>query len=89
MAAICISSWRGFKSLVERLAPETVFYLAEPHLLREPPLGLRLTFYHDRDIYVFVDCADSKTLYKTGIPIIRPNDRLKVEVRGKTSGVSS
>ena len=76
-----VGSWNEFKSLVRSLKPETVFYLSQPHPLRKPPLGLRLTFYHERDMYVFIDFADAKVLHKTGISLTNPDDTLKVEIK--------
>ena len=76
-----VSSWNEFKSLVKSLKPETVFYLSEPHPLRNPPLGLRLTFYHEREMYVFTDLADAKVLHKTGILLTDPDEPLKVEIK--------
>jgi hypothetical protein len=81
MAVHRIDSWKRFKALVTELKPETVFYLSEPHPLRRPPLGLRLTFYHGKDIYVLIDYAEGRNLKKTGIPIINPEDAVRAEVR--------
>ena len=76
-----VKTWEEFKALVKTLAPETLFYLAEPHPLRKPPIGLRLTFYHGGDMYVFTDFANGESLHKTRIPIINHEDEAKAELR--------
>ena len=76
-----IFSWNEFKSLVISLKPDAVFYLSEPHPLRNPPLGLRLTFYNRMDMYVFTDFADKNVLHKTRIPLTTPDDMLKAEIK--------
>lgn len=76
-----VGNWNEFKSLVLSLQPDTVFYLSEPHPLRKPPLGLRLTFYYKQDMYVFTDFADANILHKTGIPLTDPDDRFTVEIK--------
>jgi len=76
-----VASWEEFKALINALTPETIFYLPEPHPLRKPPLGLRLTFYHGKDMYVFTDFADGKSLKRTRILLTNPDDRVKAEVR--------
>ncbi|UCH03084.1 MAG: hypothetical protein JSV20_04730 [Candidatus Bathyarchaeota archaeon] len=75
-----IKTWEHFKALVTSLKPSTVYYLTQPHPLRKPPLGLRLTFYNRGDIYVFIDYADAKVLHKTGIPITNPSDAVNADV---------
>jgi len=76
-----VSHWNEFKALVLKLHPETMFYLAQPHLFTNPPLGLRLTFYHGQDMYVLVDYADGASLAKTGIPVTNHLDRTHAEIR--------
>ncbi len=76
-----VSSWGEFRALVQALKPETIFYLSEPHPLRKPPLGLRLTFYQGRDMYVFTDFADGKSLKRTGILLTSPDDIVRAELR--------
>ena len=76
-----VESWEKFKDLFSSLNPETVYYLSEPHPLKEPPIGLRLTFYHGKDMYVFTDFADANALHRTGIPITNPKDKVKVEIK--------
>jgi len=73
--------WEKFKGLVLTLKPDTVYYLSEPHPLKRPPLGLRLTFYHGGDIYVFTDFADGGVLRKTGIHVASSNNRIRAEIR--------
>ena len=81
MGVFRIQTWDEYKRRVSELHPGTVFYLSEPHPLRTPPLGLRLTFYNSSDMYVFVDHADGSSLVKTGIPVVNHMDRVNVEVR--------
>lgn len=76
-----VNTWDEFKVRIVILSPETLFYLTEPHPLKEPPIGLRLTFYHGKDMYVFIDFADANALHRTGIPITNPKDKVKVEIK--------
>jgi len=76
-----VRTWEEFKALVLKLHPETVFYISQPHLFIKPPLGLRLTFYSNQDMYVLVDYANSASLAKTGIPITNHEDRIHTEIR--------
>ena len=76
-----VDAWSNFKSLVLTLKPDIIYYLAEPHPLKKPPLGLRLTFYQGGDMYVFIDFADCETLHKTGVRIVNPLDNILAEVR--------
>jgi len=81
MTVYRLNTWEKFKARVLELRPKTVFYLAQPHPLRTPPLGLRLTFYHDQDMYVFVDYADGASLAKTRIPVTNHTNKIHAEVR--------
>jgi len=74
-------TWEEFKALALKLRPETIFYIAQPHLFTRPPMGLRLTFYHDQDMYVLVDYADGAFLAKTGIPVTNHLDGTHAEIR--------
>ena len=76
-----VALWNDFKTHVQALDPDTVFYLAEPHPLRRPPLGLRLTFYHGQDMYVFTDYADAANLHKTGIPLAGLDTQNRAELK--------
>jgi hypothetical protein len=40
-----------------------------------------MTFYNNKDMYVFVDYADGTSLVKTGIPVTNYTDKIHVEVR--------
>ncbi|UCH01386.1 MAG: hypothetical protein JSV20_05765 [Candidatus Bathyarchaeota archaeon] len=81
MSVYRLNTWEEFRMQIMVLHPETIFYLAQPHPLRAPPLGLRLTFYHNQDMYVFVDYADGPSLVKTGIPITNHMNRVQAEIR--------
>jgi hypothetical protein len=76
-----VQTWEEFKDLALRTRPVNMFYLAEPHPLSNPPTGLRLTFYHEQDMYVFTDHANGSSLVKTAIPIAHHTDRIHVEIR--------
>jgi hypothetical protein len=76
-----IQIWEKFKDLALRARPVNMFYLAEPHLFTNPPIGLRLTFYDEHDMYVFTDRANGSHLAKTGIPITNHTDRIHVEIK--------
>lgn len=69
MTIFRILRWEDFKSRVKELSPSIIFYRKDPHPLRRPPIGVRLTFYHEKDMYVFIDFADGETLRKTGLPV--------------------
>lgn len=62
-----VRTWEEFKTITLKYHPKTVFYLAQPHPFRAPPLGLRLTFHHEQDMYVLTDYANGASLSKTGI----------------------
>jgi len=81
MTVYRIHQWENFKAQVLDLHPETIFYLGQPHPLRKPPLGLRMTFYHNHDMYVFVDYANGVILRKTGIRVTNHEDKIHAEVR--------
>ena len=76
-----VDHWQKFKDLVLTLKPDTVYYLSEPHPLKKPPLGLRLTFYYKGNMYVFTDYAENNSLHKTGIPVTNPSDKIKAEIK--------
>lgn len=57
------------KKIVKEHSPDIIFYWKEPHPLRRPPIGLRLTFHHKMDTYVFIDFANKTMLQKTGITV--------------------
>jgi hypothetical protein len=76
-----VRTWEEFKTLALKHKPDTVFYLAQPHLFRTPPLGLRLTFYQGQDMYVMTDYAKGDSLFKTGIPITSPECKVQAQIR--------
>jgi len=47
--------FRDFAERVQALKPETIFYNAEAAPTRRPPVAMRLFFYHEGDVYVFLD----------------------------------
>ncbi len=69
MTVYRIQSWEDFKKSVVELSPSIIFYRRDPHPLRKPPIGIRLTFYHENDMYMFIDFANGETMRKTGMPI--------------------
>jgi len=69
MTVLRIMRWEEFRNLVNTLSPDVILYGKDSHPLRRPPIGLRLIFYHERDMYVFIDYADGEALRKTGIPV--------------------
>jgi len=76
-----VANWEEFKKLASELLPVIIFYIEQPHPLKTPPLGLRLTFYHGQDMYVFIDYANGASLVKTGIPVKNHTDKIHAEVR--------
>jgi hypothetical protein len=78
-----VNAWEEFKALAIEMHPVNMFYLAEPHLFSNPPIGLRLTFYHEQDMYVFTDHPDGPRLVKTGVPITNHTDKIQVEILEK------
>ena len=64
-----IRGWENYKERVSELLPELILYWKETHPLRKPPIGLRFDFYHEQDLYTFIDFADGKELWKTKIPV--------------------
>lgn len=81
MAVKHVFTWDSFKEIVMEFHPDTIFYISQPHLFKTPPLGLRLTFYHDQDMYVFTDYADGAALAKTGVPVADYMNKTDAEVR--------
>ena len=69
MVVYRIKDWNAFKRLILLFSPKTVFYIVQPHPLRCPLLGLRITFYNQKDMYLFIDYANNGFLYKTRISI--------------------
>jgi len=76
-----IMDWKKFKRLAQKLSPQIVFYIVQPHSLKHPPLGIRITFYHEQDMYLFIDYADNGYLHKTKIPITCYNDEVHADMR--------
>lgn len=81
MAVYRIKDWNKFKRLAQELFPQTVFYIVQPHPLRRPSLGIRITFYHEKNMYLFIDYADNGFLHKTRIPISNYKDEVKAHIR--------
>ena len=69
MTVYLILKWEDFEKRALDLQPSIIFYQKDKHPLRTPPIGLRLTFYHEKDTYAFIDFADGVTLRKTGIHV--------------------
>ncbi|MFH0896923.1 MAG: hypothetical protein V1850_02595 [Candidatus Bathyarchaeota archaeon] len=69
MVVYRILRWEDFERHILDLKPSTIFYQKDKHPLRNPPIGLRLTFYNGEGTYAFIDFANGSTLYKTGIPV--------------------
>ena len=69
MTVYRILKWDDFERRVLDFQPSTLFYQKDKHPLRKPPIGLRLTFYHETDTYALIDFADGATLKKTKIPV--------------------
>ena len=76
-----VLKWEEFRDKALSVGLRNIFYLAEPHLFSNPPLGLRLTFYDDLDMWVFVDHADGSSLAKTGIPVTNHLDITHAEIK--------
>jgi hypothetical protein len=76
-----VNTWDEFKRAVLELQPATIFYISQPHPLKNPSPGLRLTFYHNQDLYVFIDSADGAFLIKTKIPVTNHIDKINAEIR--------
>ena len=69
MTVYRIIKWEDFEKRALDFQPTIIFYQKDKHPLRKPPIGLRLTFHHEKDTYAFIDFADGETLKKTGIPV--------------------
>jgi len=69
MTVYRILKWEDFEKRALDLQLSIIFYQKDKHPLRKPPIGLRLTFHHEKDTYAFIDFADGATLRKTGIPV--------------------
>lgn len=71
MAVLRFLRFGDFERRVHALAPDTIFYNVEASPLRRPPLAMRLFFYHEGDVYVFLDFASTgeATLRETKLHI--------------------
>ena len=69
MTVYRILKWEDFEKHALDFQPSIIFYQKDKHPLRKPQIGLRLTFYHEKDTYAFIDFADGANLKKTGIPV--------------------
>ena len=66
MTVYRIRKWEDFEKRGLDFLPSIIFYQKDKHPLRKPPIGLRLTFYHEKDTYALIDFADGATPKKTG-----------------------
>ena len=55
MAVLRFLRFKDFAERVQALKPETIFYNVEAAPPRRPPVAMRLFFYHEGDVYVFLD----------------------------------
>lgn len=55
MTVLRFLRFRDFAERVQALKPDTIFYNAEAAPTRRPPVAMRLFFYHEGDVYVFLD----------------------------------
>jgi len=69
MTVFRLVKWEDFEKRALDLQPSIIFYQKDKHPLRKPPIGLRLTFYNEKDTYTFIDFANGVNLKKTGIPV--------------------
>ena len=69
MTVYRIQKWEDFEKHALDFQPSIIFYQKDKHPLRKPPIGLRLTFYHEKDTYALIDFAEGTALKKTGIPV--------------------
>lgn len=69
MTVYRVLKWENFEKHILNLKPSIIFYQKDNHPLRNPPIGLRLIFYSEKDTYAFIDFADGSALYKTKIPV--------------------
>ncbi len=70
MGVIRIQDLSEFKKTVKDLLPDTILYSVDTDLGNQPPLNLRLVFYHDRNTYVYIDIPDNSNLKETKIPLV-------------------
>jgi hypothetical protein len=55
-----VLKWGDFERHIFDLKPSIIFYHKDKHPLRQPPIGLKLTFYYEQDTYAFLDFADGR-----------------------------
>lgn len=72
MGVIRIQDWNKFKKAVKDLGPATILYSVDADFGNQPPLNLRLVFYHNGNTYVYIDVPDNSHLKETRIPIVIP-----------------
>lgn len=64
-----LKTWSEFKELAINLHPKSILYFLQRAPLSNPPVALRLVFASEDKQYIFIDCADGKTLRQTKIPV--------------------
>lgn len=55
MAVLRFLKIKDFEERVRALSPKIMFYDITSAPLRNPPIAMRLLFYHGGDVYVFLD----------------------------------
>ncbi len=69
MPPVEVKTLDDFKKFIDAFSIKAVYCLFEPNSQGNPPIGMRLYFYHEGDIYFLVDYASGAALKMTGIPL--------------------
>lgn len=63
MAVLRFLRFRDFERQVHAFDPDIIFYNVEASPLRRPPLAMRLFFYNEGDVCVFLDFVSTGRLH--------------------------
>lgn len=69
MPPVEVKNLESFKECVHACSIRMVYCLFEANPQGDPPIGLRLYFYHRGDVYFLIDFASGERLKVTGIPV--------------------
>ena len=69
MPPVEVKTLDSFKEYIQTFSIKTVYCLFEENQEGDPPIGMRLYFYHGVDIYFLIDYAQKDKLKLTSIPL--------------------
>lgn len=69
MPPVEVKTLDNFKKYIQTLSIKAIYCLFETNSQGNPPIGMRLYFYHEGDIYFLLEYASGERLKVTGIPV--------------------